>query len=94
MERGAWRTTVCGVTKSQTRLSDSAAAAAAEPTVFPLYHKYKKKKNFLYIKASQISACKTLLMFIISVDPQNKPANENSGVVPFFFFIDWRSTNF
>ena len=84
MERGAGRTTVCGVTNSQTRLSDSAAAAAAaEPTVFPLYHTHTHK--FLYIKASQISACKTLLMFIISVDPQNKPANENSGVLPFFF---------
>ena len=86
MEREAWRTTVCGVTNSQTRLSDSAAAAAAaEPTVFPLYHTHTHTQKFLYIKASQISACKTLLMFIISVDPQNKPANENSGVLPFFF---------
>ena len=52
MERGAWQTTVCGVTNSQTRLSDSAAAAAAaaaaEPIVFPLYHKHQTKIFPLY----------------------------------------------
>ena len=64
------------------RLSSSRSSSRAY-SLSTVSHTHTHK--FLYIKASQISACKTLLMFIISVDPQNKPANENSGVLPFFF---------